>query len=171
MTSQKNVAELLRRLHSKVFNKPGKTRTGYASVPRSAIVKNSFSDRAVFSEFLLRRRGYVVQVSPEELIKLKPAMPLDPGARDLFESHWCRGIVWSPLRLHADVDSDRWVIQEPPALSRARFLAEKKQPLVVCQIFEGKDVPATTAKLELLKRGLYSPEGVRCPVVSAKVAY
>ena len=171
MTSQEKVTELLRRLHSKVFNKPGKIRTSYASAPRSAIVKNSFSNKAVFSEFLLRRRGYVVHTSPKELIKLVPKVTLASDARELFESQWCKGIVWSPLRLHADVNDGRWVVEEPLALSRARFLAEKGQPLVVCQIFESKDVPATEGKLKLLEQGLYSPEGVRCPVVLAKVAY
>ena len=171
MTSQDKVVELLRRLHAKVFNKPGIARTGYATVPEKARVKNSLSNKAQFSDFLLRRRGYIIHVSPAELIKLRPQMEIDAGARELFESQWRKGIIWSPIRLHAEVVGKRWVLEEPRALSRARFLASKGQALVVCQILEDEDLPATTAKLELLKRGLYNAEGSRCPVVLAKVAY
>lgn len=75
-----------------------------------------------------------------------------------------------PLLIEAAIEDERWVIKRIKDYDVAHFLAGR-QKMVVVQVFEKDLASGTNEKLALLKAGLFTNEGKRCPVVFARVTY
>lgn len=153
-------------------------RTLMQDVPEKVRVTNKLSGRAVFEHCLARRRGYYAYVRTAEFSAIAWPELKSPGGfnRDeldaLMLDRWLRGAMWQPARVVASPSLDGWVVSGTDGLPMAKFLTEMGQPLMLAQVFQPEDVPATTANLDmLLAKGLCNIEGERCPVAQGGIVY
>jgi len=168
----KNVAECLRRVYEGVVNHKPKSakEISYAKAPPGALVTNKLSGRAEFGNCVLRRVGYIVQVSAEDLARLNYwSQPLSDQRRKWMQHAWTKGVIWSPLYTAVSLEGDRFVINSVKDYDICLFLAEHRPSMMLQVVETGRHSKATKVKLELLKQGLYLRSGARCPVLVAGV--
>lgn len=168
-----NIATWLKRRYERLCSRGVKTAptADYRGVPEAARVKNPLSNKATFASCVYRRRGYMVQVAAKSLASIAPSeTTLTPEREAFLENAWLRGVVWAPLVVQAVVEDDRWILTAGRNMDVALFLAGR-QHMITLQILEPTDPPATKEKLHMLKAGLFTRSGKRCPVLFARVTY
>ena len=168
----RDIKEWLQNAYGRVVKQRPKERKdrGYAAAPAGARPTNRLSRRASFASCVHRRIGYIAHVEAAELAALKLPEHQSPERVAWMEDAWHRGVTWMPLLIEAAVEDERWVIKRIKDYDVAHFLAGR-QKMVVVQVFEKDRASGTNEKLALLKAGLFTKEGKRCPVIFARVTY
>jgi hypothetical protein len=118
----------------------------------------------------MRRKGYIVHTSAAELSALRNTYVLPEERRAVLEDNWLRGSLWQPPIIKARPTKDGWVIHAIADMDVIAFLGTK-QSMVVIQIIEREDVPATKEKLLLLREGLFNTAKQYCPIHFARITY
>lgn len=169
---KRDVKEWLQKAYERVVKQRPKKREdrGYAAVPAGARPTNKLSRRAMFASCVYRRVGYIAHVETAELAGLKLSDHASPKRRAWMEDAWHRGVTWMPMLIEAAVEDGRWVIHRIKDYDIAHFLADRQRMMVV-QVVEADRASGSSGKLALLKAGLYTQDGKRCPVVFARVTY
>ena len=139
-------------------------------LPVEALPVNRLSNRAVFTNCAVRRRGYIAYVKAADVARAAPSELLE-GQRARLENDWARGKLWAPLIVKAKVTERGWQIRAVKDAAVAVFLAERQPDrFIPIQVLEEQDVPATEENLELLKRGIYADQ-THCEVLFARITY
>lgn len=167
----KDIKEWLQKAYERVVKQRPKEREdrGYAAVPAAARPANKLSRRASFAQSAYRRMGYLAHIEVAEFAALREN-ETSPARQAWMEDAWHRGVTWMPLLIEAAVEDGRWVIKRVKDYDVAHFLLGR-QKMLVAQVFEEDRASGTNEKLALLKAGLFTKEGERCPVVFARVTY
>ena len=163
------INEWLKRAYEKVRKQRPKEGGSlkHLNTPEGARVLNPYSKRAHFAGCRYRRVGYVVFLSPKHLVE-SSYTDLNAPRIEWFKNAWLQGVLWTPLRIEAVVEGDRWMVNHIEDYDIAEFL-NGKQDMLVAQVVEPGREGGTSEKLELLHKGLYFRDGDHCPVLSARV--
>jgi len=144
----------------------------YSAIPENARVSNRLSGRAHFNHYRYRRRGYLLHIEVEGLVRIGARKIIGDESRQLaLMNAWLKGVIWPPLLIIAKVIDDNWVVQTIRDYDFALFLVEQGQRYLHAQLIENPDVAATKANLALLGKGLFNRRGDCCPVNASRIAY
>jgi hypothetical protein len=163
-----NLDATCRRLHSR--SKQTTSAPDYTALPVNARPTNRLSNRAVFANCTIRRRGYIAYVQAEQLALLLGA-ELNKADRQRLENDWIRGKVWLPPLVRATYSMSGWTVDSVSDGAVATFVAEKnpKQYLPI-QVLEQQDVPATEEKLTALRNRIEFKQR-SCAPLFARITY
>jgi hypothetical protein len=142
----------------------------YQGIPEAARVQNQLSGQAKFAACVMRRKGYIAKLRAADFAQLDASFKLSEEQRSNLEWSWQSGILWKPPLVLAEANKDRWTVTEIKGIEVSTFLATKGCYMTI-QVIESEDTPATQAKLELLKAGLFNSDKVHCPISAARVTY
>jgi hypothetical protein len=172
MSHQQRIDDIVNAHRMKVLRNANRHRPAllYGEVPPCVRPTLVHSRQGAFLRCLYRRRGYLLEVDPKQLMKLDNRELL-PQTKQTMENHWLRGTPWAPIVIEARWLVGRFLIESNPDYPIALFLAECDVPLVRVQLLEEGDPPAEQYKAaSLFANGLHSYTNGWAPVFSAEVA-
>ena len=144
--------QLIRQL-GRMAARQSKLDLSWIHAPKTARPRRKTSGHAIFAACLWRRKGYLLDASPQAFLDLCGTVRLNEKDRARLEEYWLRGITWKPLVLPL-VDYDSAVKAGKPKLSDVQvavFLVEKGQPKLRIQAYHADHSPATTLCLNMLQ--------------------
>mgnify|MGYP001323679931 CR=1 FL=1 len=158
------VSQLLRRLYER---KPVLPKGDTHKLPEAARVQNQMSNRATFASCAVRRRGYLVHVLASEMAELAENK-LSYEREQMMLNAWFKGVVWPVPIVRGKFENDGFIVHDGRDLDIAVFLNGRQRMLVV-QVLEVEDTPATQAKLHALRGGLTKRKGGKCSILFARI--
>jgi len=131
----------------------------WVSAPDATKPSRRNAGRAIFAPSIVRRRGYLISMSPSTYLNLVGLPVMTDEIRLALEERWQRCLIWKPLRLILVPNQGGWKVLKPSREDArvAQFMADKDQGFIRVHGFHEEDAPATKECLtDIISNGLFT---------------